>query len=277
MAIFIEMARRLRKIAVHCPKCGHSQEEPANFISTICRGCGETFPRVAAVAPASRISQILPERFSPAQLFKRTPRSVHCYRCGRNHEVSPFAHTTFCPRCSCHIQLDDVVISAHASRNIDTRGDLTVEPEGYLNSTSAYCSHAVIQGRISGFLICEKTLTMNMRGRCLARIEAQTVVIDRDADLEFYFPIRANELIVRGGINAVVRCSGVVNIKKTGRVSGEVRSRSFQVEKGGIFQGQLTVNAQEISMEKLHSLQQEFPFLSIGQRVRSVNPDYAQS
>lgn len=275
------MARRIRKIDATCPKCGHSQPEPAHFIATICRECGETFPRVpvpvAGASAPSRLARLIPEKLSPAQLFKRPPRVVHCYRCGRDHEVSPYAHTTLCPRCNSHIQLENILIESHASRPIDTRGDVLVNADGYLNTASTYCTNAMIQGRISGFLICEKTLTLNARGRCQARIEAQTVIIERDADLEFYFPIRTNELIVRGRANAVIRCSGVVGIRRTGHLVGEVRSRSFQVEKGGVFQGQLTVNAQEISMEQLHSLQQEFPFLSIGKRVGSYNPDYAQS
>lgn len=275
------MARRLRKITASCPKCGHSQPEPVNFISTICHECGQNFPRVPESALAAfstgRLAKLIPERLSPTNLFKRAPRSIHCYRCGRSHEVSAYAHTTLCPRCNTHIQLDDLVIESHASRIIDTRGSLTVSAEGNLNATSTYCSSAMIRGQISGLVVCEKTITLNARGRCQARIEAQTVIIERDADLRFYFPIRANEFIVRGRASAVVKCSGVVNIKKTGHLDGEVRSRSFQVEKGGVFQGQLTVNAQEISMEQLHTLQQEFPFLSIGKRTGSFNPDYAQS
>ncbi|HEY5792698.1 MAG TPA: polymer-forming cytoskeletal protein [Chthoniobacterales bacterium] len=258
------MARRIRKISADCPKCGHRQSEPEDFISTLCQGCGETFHQ----------SPRPPGRPSAAPLFKRPPRLIHCHRCGRLHEASPFAEATSCPQCNSRIQLGPVRIESHASRVIDTRGDLTIGPEGYLNTTATYCTNATIHGRISGFLLCEKTLTLDMKGRCQARIEARSVIIERHAELSFYFPIRTHELIVRGRASAVVHCSGGVWVKKTGQLEGEIRAHSFQVDKGGRFQGRLAVNAPEISPEAFSSPQREFPFLAIGKRGQEFNPDY---
>lgn len=274
------MARRIRKISADCPKCGHQQEEPTDFISTICRGCGENYKRPAAarlIAVPRSFPQFFLDKLSIAPLFKRPPKQIHCYRCGRTHEVSAYAKTTICGRCNAHIHLEDLSIEAHASRAIDTRGNLHIGQNGYLNTTATYCSSATIQGRIAGLIVCEKTLTINSKGRCHARIEARTVVIDRDADIAFYFPIRASEIVIRGHATALISCSGEVRIKKGGRLDGNIRSRSFQVDKGGNFYGQLSVNAQNLPDEKSRSLQEEFPFLLPGVRSPQFNPDYAQT
>ncbi len=124
---------------------------------------------------------------------------------------------------------------------MDTRGTVYVSRTGFLNATHTRCGHAHIDGRFAGRIDCVGTLRIRGEGICRSRIEAHTLIIDRGSDFQFTFPIRAEEILIRGSVSADVFCPGIIRIGRYGTLEGSVHTRSLVVDKGGDYQGTVEV------------------------------------
>lgn len=252
------MGRSIRKEAVFCPSCGHSQLESRHCLATICNACGGSFKpgahRANGRPPSGFFSNAKP-------LFHKPPRPVHCYRCGTEHAVSAYAETTLCPGCGGQIRLADFVISEPSSRNVDIRGKLVVEKNGSLSALYAICRSARIEGRISGVLLCEDGVVLGRVGRSRVRIDAESVLIERRGMLSTPFAVTTGEIVIAGELTADIFCWGTVVIKRTGRLRGDVRAKSFRADKGSVFQGALSIHRDQRPKRELALAKADFPAL----------------
>lgn len=226
-----------RKAPFKCPSCGFVQHEPEHLISTYCRSCGDYYE-----AQAHRAGAGDPARALRRQVV-RPPRTVHCYRCQQSHEVSASAHSTMCPICQTSIELGDLVFSSNVSRPIDMRGRLTVERTAYLNSSYIVCGEGFIEGRITGTLRCERDIHLASSGPINCRITAASVVIEKGADIEFMYPVSADELIVHGKARGQIDCSGTVRIYRRGLLEGKLSARSIVVDRGGVLLAETSIKS----------------------------------
>ncbi|PWU11909.1 MAG: hypothetical protein C5B47_00135 [Verrucomicrobia bacterium] len=245
-----------------CPHCGHTQAEPSQFISTFCRGCS----RYYSVRNAKTVSLV------PIQ-SKRTilNRNLVCYRCGQHQRVSAYAKTTLCVQCNTAISLTNVSITHSTSQEIDTRGQLTISPTGYLAGGLSVCGSAAIKGKLSGILLCEQTIRLSGKGRYRAQLIAKCVLIERDADLYFHFPICTEELIVYGQLASAILCRGPIRIRKKGFLEGPAWARAIDVAKNGRYVGNLQIHQDEPKESPRISFR-EFPELSTNKHRRRIVP-----
>lgn len=217
-----------QKVRFQCPGCGFSQLEPPRLISTYCRSCGEYYeirkPVCGKAAPGVSAS--------PSEKL-----AILCYRCGMTHQVSAHSVNTLCPGCNSAIELQDMTILSAASRQVDTRGKLTIGPAGSLSSSWMICGSADIQGRIVGVLRSQGEVHLATSRVCACQITAPSVVIEKNARASFTLPLEAGQLDVRGHLTGIVHCRGVVYVRRGGRLEAEVHARSVRVEKGGALLG----------------------------------------
>jgi cytoskeletal protein CcmA (bactofilin family) len=169
-------------------------------------------------------------------------RKICCHRCGKAHTVSDHAKTTFCPFCNTAIDLCDITISSITSRPIDTRGDLSITPSGYVCSALTVCSEASIAGRISGALICENTLRLSCSERLSCQVSAGFLVIEERARLELTCPIRAGDLTVYGQAVGNFECTGRILIEKGGLIEGHISASSVVVEPGAMLLAECAIH-----------------------------------
>ena len=223
-----------RKAPFRCPHCGFVQEEPEHLISTYCRGCGSHYE--VLVNPAN---PTFSDRFQRAcnRAWRRMSflpgRKIRCHRCGRIHEVSGHARSTFCFYCNTAIDLCDVTISFITSRPIDTRGNLIITPSGYVCSALTVCREALVAGRISGTLVCEATLRLTCSERLSCQMSARSIIIEDEARLELTRPIRTGDLTVHGRAAGNFECAGSIWIARGGLIEGRISASSVIVECGG--------------------------------------------
>jgi cytoskeletal protein CcmA (bactofilin family) len=175
------------------------------------------------------------------QVVRKAPRKIRCYTCGSTHEVSGYATSTICPNCSAYIDLKDVTISTRTTHVVDTRGHLQIERGGFLNNVSTICGSAFIEGQINGRIYCDGAVRLACKGRCSAEFAATRVVIEKAADVYVTYAIRAAEVLIRGHVAGRILCSGSVRIFKTGLLEGDVHARAFTVDKGGSYQGSISI------------------------------------
>ncbi len=303
------MSRFIAKISVRCPRCGFQQQESAQARSTICRGCSESFditaaiskpagsadapPRLTSALTMPSLGSMAPSRpqssESAAQspdaggglrerlgrIFGSAPKNqfARCFECNGVHEVSGSARSTICRDCGAYIDLQDYKITGSFSRNIATRGTVFVSRNGVLSSSKIICANALIHGKLRGNLLCTGKVSLRGRGRLPGSLEAAFLVIEKGSDIEFGLPIKVTGLDVAGRVSGQIISDGHVNVHRTGYLSGPVRAKGFTVEKGGVFEGELTISPGETFVSALAKEQKESKAIEPTRRAWAESPE----
>jgi cytoskeletal protein CcmA (bactofilin family) len=253
------------KVSAECPHCGFQQKEYAAAKSSMCRQCGRSFsPFVPKPGLKLRTKEETPPPESPSifggfEAFWKRQRSsiIECFECKRKQQVCGGATSTICPACSTHIDLRDYKITSGFSRSIRTRGDVHLTAKGDLGSSSVVCRSALVEGRLRGNLHCAETATINYSGKIPGRISAQHVVVERKADIHCFRRVRAGSIEIKGSMSGEIIAQTMVTIHKKGSLEGDVTARAINVEKGGMFSGQLVIG--DISITQGELLQGQEP------------------
>ena len=266
------MSKPIAKITVRCPHCGAEHLEPEQAKSTFCRRCSQYFaitanavvgpntPPAAAtvVKPRLGFPSAPSESTSPAEsggfkqkiesflASKPRQRTARCFECSSAHEVSSTAQSSTCKACGAYIDLQDYKISGSFSRNIKTRGSVYLSSKGDLSSSKIVCSQATIHGKMRGNLQCDGMVTIRMQGRLSGSVEAGEMIIEKGAEVVFSRPLKASSVAVHGKMSGQVLSDSHVTIFKSGSLDGAVNATGFTVEKGGIFQGELTITPRQV-------------------------------
>jgi cytoskeletal protein CcmA (bactofilin family) len=229
------------KISADCPHCGFSQLESAYAKSTICKKCSQHFSieKLLAKEVSSLKAPSLFEKLNK-MISRESIRVVHCFSCGAPQEVSSAAESSSCPKCGSYIDLRDFRITGPFGRTVQTQGTVTVMPKGDV-TTRILCGAARIEGKVRGTIICTGTVEIKAEGKMSGSVETEHLVILRKCDVECQRPIKARTMEVDGKITGELVCEGKVTVQKHGEVHGIIRAKSIEIERGGIFSGDLHI------------------------------------
>ena len=258
------MAKPIAKITVVCPHCRAEQQEPELAKSTFCRQCSQYFaitpsslagaapppapaarPSLGAASPAGQAAVDgggLRSKFEGLLSSKPKQRTARCFECHSAHEVNSSATSSTCKACGAYIDLQDYKINGSFSRNIKTRGAVYLGTKGDLSSSKVLCDQATLHGKMRGNLLCTGRVTVRVQGRLYGTVEAGELVIEKGSEVVFSRPVKTSGAEIYGHMSGQVACDGHVNIHKTGLLDGAVEATGFSVERGGFFQGELTIN-----------------------------------
>ena len=182
---------------------------------------------------------------------KHHSSEIECFECKARHEVSSAATSSFCPKCSTHIDLRNYKITTSFSRSIKTQGEIHVTPKGDLSSTTVTCRAALIEGKMRGNMNCLGTATINYVGKIPGRLTADQVVVDRKSDVHFFRRLQVKSIEIRGRMTGEIVAEGAVIIHRNALLDGNVTAKSISVEKGGIFMGQLIIGTSGLAQAEL--------------------------
>ena len=177
---------------------------------------------------------------------------AQCFDCNGWHEVSSTAHSSTCKACGAYIDLQDYKVTGSFSRNIKTRGNVYLSVKGDLSSSKIICSHATIHGKMRGNLTCAGKVTIRVQGKLFGSVEAGELIVERGADVAFTRPIHTTTAEIHGRMSGEVVADGHVIIFKSGLLDGAVAASGFSVEKGGCFQGELTISPRRSTAVTVH-------------------------
>src|SRR4051812_42030264 len=231
--------------------------------STMCRQCGSHFapaapkqeirlrPREERVEAA--VSSSDPSLFQKIEGLwtKHHNSEIECFECKAKHEVSSAATSSFCPKCSTHVDLRNYKITTSFSRSIKTQGEIHVTPKGDLSSTNVTCRAALIEGKMRSNMNCVGTATINFVGKIPGRLTAQHVLVDRKSDVHFFRRGRGKTIEIRGRMTGGIIAEGGGVIHPNALLDGNVPAKSISVEKDGIFMGQLIIGTSGLSQGEL--------------------------
>ncbi|HEV7924726.1 MAG TPA: polymer-forming cytoskeletal protein [Verrucomicrobiae bacterium] len=220
------MPRKVDTVSVDCPKCGHTQPEPRTAYSCICRKCRAHFRVAEALNPA-------PKPQAPAFELKR----VVCFDCGTELDVPVTAESTMCKRCSSYVSLSDFHITQSVAKNFRTHGRLVVEEKGYLLNTDTLVGDAVIKGRLIGKLVARRTLEIHSTAHIKGSFTAGCLIIPAGQHFRWPEVLRIGGAEISGELAADVQSAGLVQLKSTARLFGDIQSGHLVVESGAVFVG----------------------------------------
>jgi cytoskeletal protein CcmA (bactofilin family)/uncharacterized CHY-type Zn-finger protein len=218
--------RKADTVSVACPKCGHKQPEPRIAYSCICKKCYAHF----------RINEILkpaPQPPPPAFQLKR----VVCFQCAAELEVPMSATSTMCKWCSSHLDLGDYHIVQSISKNFRTHGSLFLEEKGYLLNTDSVVGDAVIKGRLIGKLMARRTLEIHSTAHIKGSFAAGQLIIPAGQHFRWPEVLSVGSAEIGGELVAHLRATGIVQLKSTARLFGDVQAGHLVVESGAVFVG----------------------------------------
>jgi cytoskeletal protein CcmA (bactofilin family)/ribosomal protein S27E len=248
------------KVNVDCPHCGFKQMEYAAAKSTMCRQCGAHFaPSIPKMEVRLRSKDEPVEAVADPSLLRKLEgfwskphnSEIECFECQAKQEVSSAASSTFCPKCSTHIDLRDYKVNTSFSRSIKTHGTIHITAKGDLSSSSVTCRVALIEGKMRGNMNCVGTVTINFIGKIPGRLTAAHVLVERKSDVQFFRRIRVKSIEIRGRMTGEIIAEGAVVIHRHAVLDGNVTAKSISVEKDGIFTGQLVIGNAGLTQAEL--------------------------
>lgn len=234
------------KVSADCPHCGFSQLESAFAKSTFCRKCGQHYSieKLLAKEVASLKGPSLFAKLTKMVAGEKI-RDICCFSCGHRQQVSSSAQSSLCPQCSSYIDLSDFKIAGPFGRSIQTQGEVVLSHKADVTSAKIACGAAVIDGKLRGLLVCTGEARVKLQGKFLGDIDAQKLVIDKKADVEFPRLVKVRAVEIHGKMVANINCDGCLSIASGGSLVGTVQAKAINIEKGGIFSGELTIGQAE--------------------------------
>ena len=215
-------------------------------------------------------------------MSSKTPQSagkitVECPHCHFKQLESPFAKSTFCRKCSEHYEL-----GKPAPEPRETQPSLLARLSGFLGgkttreitcfgcgavqtvSSSAKSSicpacSAYIEGKLRGNLVCTGEAHIRMKGKLLGALDVKKLIFDKRCEVEIIRPVKAQAVEVSGKVSAHLHVDGTVTITKRGWLEGTIYAKGINVEKGGVFMGELVIGRTEMSQPELLPLDPPSP------------------
>ena len=236
-----------QKVLVACPKCGHSQQEPAAAYSSVCRHCRQHFrldevlPSGQGGAPARTTTHSVAPP-APAAEPRLEVKHVVCFQCGTALEVSPSAQSSMCKRCSAHVDLQEYRITATLSKNLRTKGRIIVEVEGCLLNTDSYAGEAILKGKLIGKLTAD-TLEIHRTHQIKGTFHTGKLVLPADTVLRWPAGIPVRDADIAGELVTSLRATGIVTLRSTARFFGDIEARHLVIESGAVLVGAMKTGA----------------------------------
>ncbi len=187
------------------------------------------------------LGRLLQSNKSEAPAVEPEKKPVRCFECGHIHEVSVAATSTQCARCSLYISLGNEEIREQYSRNIRTRGDVTIHKKGSVIGCEIACHNLTVLGGISGSVDCSGNATFKNSGKVLGSMHCKHIIIDRKCELDFPQGIIAESADIYGVIRGDILCSGTIHIFKTGSILGDATAKAIVMKDGGVLTGQMNI------------------------------------
>ena len=85
----------------------------------------------------------------------------------------------------------------------------------------------------------------------LGSLDAHQLIVEKRADVEFVRPVKVHSAEIRGKISARILCESAVTVAKGAVLEGVVYAKAINIERGGIFRGELFIGQQQLTQPEL--------------------------
>jgi cytoskeletal protein CcmA (bactofilin family) len=179
---------------------------------------------------------------------------VRCFRCHHHQDVSRFAKSTQCDRCSAYISLANYEIKTVKSHTLRTRGDIIIAKKGgIINHSEIACHHLTVSGSIDASVDCTGDAVFRHSGTVRGQLHCEKLVIEKNCEVRFPDGVMANRAEIAGHLIGDLTCSGKVRVARTGIVEGDLAAIDLELRDGGRISGETRLDpgiTTELSLRK---------------------------
>ena len=223
---------KVEKSSVICPKCGHTQPEPATAYSTVCKKCHQHFRLQDIRQPAAK-----------AQEPNRGQRRVTCFNCSAELDVPLSAQSTMCKRCSSHVDLRDYQIANAVSKNFKTKGRFVIEESGFLFNTESIGGEVILKGRLVGKRTAERSREIHTTAEIRGSFKAAKLIIPAGNRFRWPDTLPLVSAEISGELVANLHAQETVVFRSTARFFGNVEAGGLVVEEGAVLVGTMKIGS----------------------------------
>lgn len=164
---------------------------------------------------------------------------VRCFRCYHVQNVSRYAKSTQCARCSAYISLSDYEIKTVKSHTLRTRGDIEIARRGGLiNQSEIACHNLTVNGAIDATVDCSGDAVFRHSGTVRGRLYCDKLLIEKRCEVRFPDGVMANRAEIAGHLIGDLTCSGKVRVTRTGIIEGDLAAVELELKDGGRVSGE---------------------------------------
>jgi cytoskeletal protein CcmA (bactofilin family) len=190
----------------------------------------------------------MPPDYAPPESRRRVEGvrgfPVRCFRCDHVQQVSRYAKSTQCERCSAYIGFADYEVKKVHSATLRTRGDIVVSRRGALLPPSEIaCRHFTANGPFDARIDCTGDAVFSRSGTVHGPLRCERLVIERGCEVSFPDGALAGRAEVSGRLVGNLACTGKVRIGREGVVEGDLRAADVDLREGGRVSGELHLAA----------------------------------
>jgi len=149
-----------------------------------------------------------------------------------------------CKRCSGHVDLKDYEFTSTASKNFKTKGRCVLHEGACLLNTESTFGHAIIKGKVIGRITAEE-LELHRTAEIKGSFKAGTLIIPADTVFRWRETVTVNGADIAGELAANIQAKGVVKVRATGRLFGNVVSGGLEIESGAVLVGLMRIGVPE--------------------------------
>lgn len=160
---------------------------------------------------------------------------IECYECGYKFQLHGRAPATNCSKCRTVLDLTDHTIDGKWNKPFKTAGTIRLTAKGVLESGELVANDFILEGTIeAGTVRAMRKLVLHPGTRFSeVNVTAPNLAIAPGATIAFIDPSEYHDVEIAGTLRANLHATGLVTIKNTGLLQGQVRAARLVVEDGG--------------------------------------------
>ena len=199
-------------------------------------------PKPGSRRPAEDLSSHPPPAALPkdsphiVKTVQPTKRTIRCFKCGYEFQLSGTTRTIYCSKCREKIDLGDYVVDRPWSEEIKTGGSVIVRPTGRLENVRICAGNVILEGGMDENSSIECTQWLELGGDANPhprQLTMRNLRIAAGKSMQFKYKLQVHHLELLGALEADVEAAGLVSIRAGGHLKGTVRGAHLQVEEGG--------------------------------------------
>ena len=142
------------------------------------------------------------------------------------------------------MDLRDYEFTSTVSKNFKSKGRLVLHEGACLLNTDSIFGHAIIKGKVIGRIAADH-LELHRTAEIKGGFKAGTLVIPADTVFRWREPVALKDADIAGELVADLQAKGIVKVRATGRLFGNIVSGGLEVENGAVIVGSMKIGMPE--------------------------------
>lgn len=174
-----------------------------------------------------------------------TRRTIRCFECGYEFQLSGTVGAIYCSRCRARIELGDVTVTGEQREDIRTGGTVHVKPGGVVKAgVRIMAGNIILEGTLEpgASVTCTQWLEIGPGAVVSARqLDTRKLRVAKGAEVRFSGKLAVQHVEIHGLLEADLEAEGLISLRADGILRGTVRGSHLQVEEGATLEARMFI------------------------------------